>query len=147
MAKKKKKKSGVTIPANIKAEVRRKMGSKWSARHSQMGVRIMKRRGLLKGKKKPKNSRLSKWQKERWVTLSPSSKDGFSRDKNGKVRPCGDSKLRSGRTSRCLPWKAAQRLSASDRKATARKKIKAGENKTVSNTRKAKKAGSRARRR
>ncbi|MEM7555991.1 MAG: hypothetical protein AAF378_18215 [Cyanobacteria bacterium P01_A01_bin.84] len=141
-----KKSSSITIPDSIKAEVRRKMGSKWSARHSQHGVRLMKKRGMLRGKAKPKNSKLAKWRRENWITLSPSSKDGFARDSNGKIKSCGNSKTRSGATSRCLPMKAARNLSASERKATARKKIAKGKSRQfVSNTSKAKKAGRRAR--
>lgn len=102
---------------------------KWSARAAQWATAEYKKAGGgYRGAKSSSNS-LSKWTKQKWRT------------RDGKPAQ------RKGGTSRYLPDKAWKSLSKSEAKATDAKK-RAGSRKgrgTVPNTRKAKKAGKRAR--
>ena len=107
---------------------------KWSARAAQWATAEYKKAGGgYRGTKKASNS-LRKWTKQRWTT-----KDGKpAKRKNRKGETV---------TARYLPKKAWSKLSKSEAKATDAKK-RAGSRKgkgTVPNTRKAKKAGKRAR--
>lgn len=102
---------------------------KWSARAAQWATAEYKKAGGgYRGAKKSSNS-LTKWTKQKWRT------------RDGKPAK------RKGGTARYLPDKAWKSLSKSEAKATDAKK-RAGSRKgkgTVPNTRKAKKAGKRAR--
>lgn len=115
--------------AAAKARAKRKMGGKWSARAAQLAVAYYKKAGGgYSGPKKASNS-LSKWTKQKWRT------------RDGKPAK------RKGGTARYLPDRAWKSLSKSEAKATDAKK-RAGSRKgkaNVPNTRKAKKAGKRAR--
>lgn len=115
--------------ASAKARAKRKMGGKWSARAAQLAVSYYKKSGGgYSGPKKDSNS-LSKWTKQKWRT-----RDG----KKAK---------RKGGTARYLPDTAWKSMSKGEAKATDAKK-RAGSRKgkgVVANTRKAKKAGKRAR--
>lgn len=70
---------------------------------------------------------LKKWRDERWVRIGT----------DGSIKgECGTSKNKKN-PDRCLPLAKANRLSKSERAATARKKKKEGKNKQfVPNTRK-----------
>ena len=115
--------------AAAKARAKRKLGGKWSARAAQLAVSYYKKSGGgYSGPKKASNS-LSKWTKQKWRT-----RDG----KKAK---------RKGGTARYLPDAAWKSMSKAEAKATDAKK-RAGSRKgkgVVANTRKAKKAGKRAR--
>ena len=108
---------------------------KWSARAAQWATAEYKKAGGgYSGAKKSSNS-LSKWTKQKWRT------------RDGKKAARTDSKGRKV-TARYLPDKAWKSMSKSEAKATDAKK-RAGSRKgkgVVSNTRKAKSAGKRARR-
>jgi len=72
----KKKKSGTSTKSNpklwaqAKAEAKRRMGGKHSARAMQLAVKIYKKRGgRYKGKKSSSN-KLKKWSKQDWGTSS-----------------------------------------------------------------------------
>lgn len=120
--------------AAAKAKAKAKMGGKWSARAAQLAVGYYKKAGgSYKGPKKDSNS-LSKWTSQRWRT-----RDGKpAKRKNRKGETV---------TARYLPDSAWRSMSKSQAKATDQKKRKASrEGKgVVPNTRKAKKAGKRAR--
>ena len=108
---------------------------KWSARAAQWATAEYKKAGgSYSGAKKSSNS-LSKWTKQKWRT------------RDGKKAERTDSKGRKV-TARYLPDSAWKSMSKSEARATDAKK-RAGSRKgkgTVPNTRKAKKAGKRARR-
>ena len=108
---------------------------KWSARAAQWATAEYKKAGGgYSGAKKSGNS-LSKWTKQKWRT------------RDGKKAERTDSKGRKV-TARYLPDSAWKSMSKSEARATDAKK-RAGSRKgkgTVPNTRKAKKAGKRARR-
>lgn len=121
--------------AAAKARAKAKMGGKWSARAAQLAVSYYKKDGGgYRGPKKASNS-LSKWTKQKWRT------------RDGKKAERTDSKGRKV-TARYLPDKAWKSLSKSQAKATDAKKRKASRTgkQFVGNTKKAKKAGKRARR-
>jgi len=120
--------------AAAKARAKRKMGGKWSARAAQLAVSYYKKSGgTYSGPKKSSNS-LSKWTSQRWRT------------RDGKKAARTDSKGRKV-TARYLPDRAWKSLSKSQARATDQKKRKASRKgkQFVPNTRKAKKAGKRAR--
>lgn len=116
---------------SIKAHIRKQLkkgGKRWSARASQQLVnRYIKRGGKYSGSKK--GSSLSKWEKQKWVSINSSGTI---------VGPCGSSKTKSGKQYRCLPEARAKRLTKSQRASTARKKLKTP-NKVVRNTKRARK--------
>ncbi len=118
-----------------KAKAKAKLGGKWSARAAQLAVSYYKKSGgSYKGPKKASNS-LSKWTAEKWRT------------RDGKKAVRTDSKGRKV-TARYLPDKAWKGLSKSQAKATDSKKRAASKKgkQFVGNTKRAKKAGKRARR-
>ena len=120
--------------AAAKARAKRKMGGKWSARAAQLAVSYYKKSGGgYSGPKKASNS-LSKWTAQKWRT------------RDGKKAARTDSKGRKV-TARYLPDAAWKSMSKSEAKATDAKKRKASRKGkgVVQNTRKAKKAGKRAR--
>ena len=120
--------------AAAKARAKRKMGGKWSARAAQLAVSYYKKSGgSYRGPKKASNS-LSKWTSQKWRT------------RDGKKAARTDSKGRKV-TARYLPDRAWKSLSKSEARATDAKKRKASRKgkQFVGNTRKAKKAGKRAR--
>lgn len=120
--------------AAAKARAKRKMGGKWSARAAQLAVSYYKKSGgSYRGPKKASNS-LSKWTSQKWRT------------RDGKKAARTDSKGRKV-TARYLPDAAWRSLSKSQAKATDTKKRKASRKGkgVVANTRKAKRAGKRAR--
>lgn len=107
----------------------------WSARAAQWATAEYKKAGgSYRGAKKSNNS-LSKWSREKWRT------------RDGKKAARTDSKGRKV-TARYLPDRAWKSLSKSEAKATdAKKRAASRKGKgVVPNTRKAKKAGRRARR-
>ena len=115
--------------AAAKARAKAKMGGKWSARAAQLAVNYYKKSGGGYSGPKRSDNKLTKWGNEKWRT-----RDG----KKAK---------RKGGTARYLPDKAWKSMSKSEAKATDAKK-RAGSRKgkgVVSNTRKAKTAGRRAR--
>jgi len=115
--------------AAAKAKAKAKLGGKWSARAAQLATQYYKKAGGRYSGAKRSDNKLTKWGKEKWRT-----RDG----KKAK---------RKGGTARYLPDKAWKSLSKSEAKATDAKK-RAGSRKgkgVVSNTRKAKAAGRRAR--
>ena len=120
--------------AAAKAKAKAKMGGKWSARAAQLAVSYYKKSGGgYSGPKKASNS-LSKWTKQKWRTRD--GKKAARTDRKGnKV------------TARYLPDKAWKSMSKSQAKATDAKKRAASKKGkgVVPNTRKAKKAGKRAR--
>jgi len=121
--------------AAAKARAKAKMGGKWSARAAQLAVSYYKKSGGgYSGPKKASNS-LSKWTKQKWRT------------RDGKKAARTDSKERKV-TARYLPDSAWKSMSKSEAKATDTKKRAASRKGkgVVSNTRKAKAAGRRARR-
>ena len=120
--------------AAAKARAKRKMGGKWSARAAQLAVSYYKKSGGgYSGPKKASNS-LTKWTNQKWRT------------RDGKKAKRTDSKGRTV-TARYLPDRAWKSLSKSQAKATDAKKRAASKKGkgVVPNTRKAKKAGKRAR--
>ena len=120
--------------AAAKARAKAKMGGKWSARAAQLAVSYYKKSGGgYKGPKKASNS-LTKWTNQKWRT------------RDGKKAKRTDSKGRTV-TARYLPDSAWKGLSKSQAKATDAKKRKASRKGkgVVPNTRKARKAGKRAR--
>ena len=120
--------------AAAKARAKRKMGGKWSARAAQLAVSYYKKSGgSYSGPKKASNS-LSKWTKQKWRT------------RDGKKAARTDSKGRKV-TARYLPDAAWKSMSKSEAKATDAKKRKASRKgkQFVGNTRRAKRAGKRAR--
>ena len=120
--------------AAAKAKAKAKLGGKWSARAAQLAVNYYKKDGgSYKGPKKASNS-LSKWTKQRWQTRD--GKPAKRTNKKGETV-----------TARYLPKAAWSKLSKSEAKATDQKKRKASRSgkQFVSNTRKARKAGKRAR--
>ena len=117
-----------------KAKAKAKMGGKWSARAAQLAVSYYKKSGGgYSGPKKASNS-LSKWTAQKWRT------------RDGKKAARTDSKGRKV-TARYLPDKAWKGLSKSQAKATDSKKRAASKEgkQFVGNTKKAKRAGKRAR--
>ena len=116
------------------AAAKRKFG-KWSARAAQWATSEYKKAGGgYRGAKKSSNS-LSKWTRQDWKTRD--GKPAKRKNKKGETV-----------TARYLPKKAWSKLSKSEARATDAKK-RAGSKKgkgTVPNTKKAKKAGRRARR-
>ena len=114
-----------SIKSRIKSELKSK-GQRWSARASQQLVRRYKKAGgKYSGSKK--GSSLSNWQKENWVAINSSGKI---------VGACGSSRTKSGKQYRCLPKAKANKLTKSERAATARKKLKSPK-RVVKNTKKA----------
>jgi len=114
-----------SIKSRIKSELKGK-GQRWSARASQQLVRRYKKAGgKYSGSKK--GSSLSKWQKENWVAVNSTGKI---------VGACGSSRTKSGKQYRCLPKAKANKLTKSQRAATAKKKLKSP-NRVVKNTKKA----------
>ena len=106
----------------------------WSARAAQWATAEYKKAGgSYRGPKKASNS-LSKWTKQRWQT-----KDGKPAKRTNRK---GETV-----TARYLPKAAWSKLSKSEAKATDQKKKAASRKgkQFVSNTRKARKAGKRAR--
>ena len=117
-----------------KAKAKAKLGGKWSARAAQLAVGYYKKSGgTYSGPKKASNS-LSKWGREKWRT------------KDGKKAARADKKGRKV-TARYLPDSAWKSMSKSEAKATDQKKRKASSKgkQFVGNTKKAKRAGKRAR--
>jgi hypothetical protein len=99
-------KSNPVLWSRVKTQVMRgsKGGppGKWSARKSQLAVRLYKSRGgRYKGKKSPHNS-LTKWSREKWGYVSP---------KNAKSR-----------RGRYLPLAVRRHMSASARRSENRRK-------------------------
>lgn len=121
--------------AAAKAKAKAKLGGKWSARAAQLAVNYYKKSGGTYSGPKRSDNKLSKWTKQRWTT------------RDGKP---AKRKSRKGETvtARYLPKAAWSKLSKSEAKATDRKKRAASKKgkQFVSNTKKAKKAGKRARR-
>ena len=117
-----------------KAKAKRKMGGKWSARAAQLAVNYYKKSGGGYSGPKKSDNKLTKWGNEKWRT------------RDGKQAARTDSKGRKV-TARYLPDKAWKSMSKSQAKATDAKKRKASRKgkQFVPNTRKAKKAGKRAR--
>lgn len=114
-----------SIKSRIKSELKSK-GQRWSARASQQLVRRYKKAGgKYSGSKK--GSSLTNWQKENWVAINSSGKI---------VGACGSSRTKSGKQYRCLPKAKANKLTKSERAATARKKLKSPK-RVVKNTKKA----------
>ena len=111
MSEKKKKTPGTATKTNpklweaAKAEAKRRMGNKHSARAMQLAVKIYKERGgKYKGSKpSAKSNRLKRWGKEKWRTSSGKPSEG---------------------RRRYLPDKAWSKLSKSERKATNAAKAK-----------------------
>lgn len=121
--------------AAAKAKAKAKLGGKWSARAAQLATQYYKKSGGgYRGAKSSSNS-LSKWGREKWRT------------RDGKKAERTDSKGRKV-TARYLPDKAWKSMSKSEAKATDTKKRKASKTgrQFVGNTKKARKAGKRARR-
>ena len=120
--------------AAAKAKAKAKLGGKWSARAAQLAVSYYKKSGgSYKGPKKASNS-LTKWTRQDWKT-----RDGKpAKRKNSKGETV---------TARYLPKAAWSKLSKSEAKATDRKKRAASKKgkQFVGNTKKAKRAGKRAR--
>ena len=115
-----------SIKSRIKSELKSK-GQRWSAHASQQLVRRYKKAGgKYSGSKK--GSSLTNWQKENWVAINSSGKI---------VGACGSSRTKSGKQYRCLPKAKANKLTKSERAATARKKLKSP-TRVVKNTKKAK---------
>ena len=120
--------------AAAKAKAKAKLGGKWSARAAQLATQYYKKSGGgYRGAKSSSNS-LSKWTKQKWRT------------RDGKKAERTDSKGRKV-TARYLPDKAWKSLSKSQAKATDAKKRKASRKgkQFVGNTKRAKRAGKRAR--
>ena len=117
-----------------KAKAKAKLGGKWSARAAQLAVNYHKKSGGgYSGPKKASNS-LKKWGDQKWRT------------RDGKKASRTDRKGRKV-TARYLPDSAWRSMSKSQAKATDAKK-RAGSRKGkqfVGNTKRAKKAGKRAR--
>ena len=107
----KKKKAGTATKTNpklweaAKAEAKRRMGGKHSARSMQLAVQIYKKKGGGYRGSKPtaKSNKLKKWGKEKWRTSSGKPSEG---------------------KRRYLPDKAWKSLSASEKKATNAAKAK-----------------------
>ena len=105
------KKSGTATKTNpklweaAKAEAKRRMGNKHSARAMQLAVQIYKKKGGGYRGSKPtaKSNKLKKWTKEDWGTSSGKKSEG---------------------KRRYLPRKAWAALSASEKKATNAAKAK-----------------------
>jgi len=91
--------------AAAKAEAKRKMGGKHSARAMQLAVQIYKKKGGTYSGSKPnaKTNKMKKWTKEKWRT--------------------SDGKKSEGK-KRYLPDKAWKKLSSSEKKATNEAKAK-----------------------
>ena len=106
-----KKKSGTATKTNpklweaAKAEAKRRLGGKHSARAMQLAVSIYKKKGGGYRGSKPsaKSNKLKKWGKEKWRTSSGKPSEG---------------------KRRYLPDKAWKSLSASEKKATNAAKAK-----------------------
>jgi len=120
--------------AAAKARAKAKMGGKWSARAAQLAVSYYKKSGGGYSGPKKADNKLSKWGREKWRT------------RDGKKAERTDRKGRKV-TARYLPDSAWKSMSKSQAKATDAKKRKASRKgkQFVSNTRKAKAAGKRAR--
>jgi hypothetical protein len=104
----------------------------WSARKSQLlKQEYEKKGGDYKGDKTPDQQNLSNWTNEEWQT-----KEGSA-----------EARKADGTTKRYLPKKAWQNLSESDKQKTDQKKQQGSKQgqQHVSNTGKAKQAGSKAR--
>ena len=101
------KKSGTATKTNpklweaAKAEAKRRMGGKHSARSMQLAVQIYKKKGGGYRGSKPtaKSNRLKKWGKERWTTSS------------------GKKSIEGGKARKYLPEKAWKSLSAKEKAA------------------------------
>lgn len=110
--------------ARAKAEAKRKMGGKHSARAMQLAVQIYKKKGGKYSGPKPAadENKMRKWTKQDWQT-----------------RPGTDEKAErsDGRTARYLPKSKWESLSKAEQKATDRKKLE-GKGQYVENTEKAK---------
>ena len=121
--------------AAAKAKAKAKLGGQWSARAAQLAVSYYKKSGGTYSGPKKADNKLSKWTAQRWRT----------RDKKPAKR-----KNRKGETvtARYLPDRAWKSLSKSQARATDQKKKAASKKgkQFVANTKKAKKAGKRARR-
>ena len=91
--------------AAAKAEAKRRMGGKHSARAMQLAVQIYKKKGGTYAGKKPssKSNKMKKWTKEKWRT--------------------SDGKKSEGK-KRYLPDKAWKKLSSSEKKSTNEAKAK-----------------------
>ena len=114
-----------SIKSRIKSELKSK-GERWSARASeQLVLRYKKAGGRYSGSRK--NSKLRKWRKQNWVAINSTGEI---------VGACGSSRTKSGKQYRCLPKAKANRLTKSERAATARKKLKSP-TRVVKNTKKA----------
>lgn len=117
-----------------KAKAKAKLGGKWSARAAQLAVSYYKKSGGgYSGPKKASNS-LSKWTRQDWKTRD--GKPAKRTNRKGETV-----------TARYLPKKAWSKLSRSEAKATDTKKRNASKTgrQFVGNTKKAKRAGKRAR--
>lgn len=150
----KKKKSGVATKSNpalwsrCKADAKRKMGGKWSARAAQHAVYLYKKRGgKYKGKKPTaKTNKLKKWTKQKWMYLSDFKKrKKKSLDQNillNNLIKMADLKIEAKskkNPGRYLPLEKWKSLTPSQRKATDQKKKREGKKKQyVSNTEAAK---------
>ena len=120
--------------AAAKAKAKAKLGGKWSARAAQLAVNYYKKSGgSYSGPKKASNS-LKKWGDQKWRTRDGKKAERTDR-KGNKV------------TARYLPDKAWKSMSKSQAKATDTKKRAASKKgkQFVGNTKKAKRAGKRAR--
>lgn len=144
IAKKKKqtgvaKKSNPSLWSRCKADAKRKMGGKWSARAAQHAVYLYKKRGGKYRGKKPtaKTNKLKKWTKQKWMYLSDYKKRKKKAiDQNLQLIIEGESKKNPGRYLPLEKWKS---LSPSQREATDKKKKREGKKKQyVSNTEAAK---------
>lgn len=91
--------------AAAKAEAKRRMGGKHSARAMQLAVQIYKKKGGTFEGKKPsaKTNKLKKWGKQKWTTSSGKKSEG---------------------KRRYLPEKAWKNMSAKEKKATNAAKSK-----------------------
>ena len=116
--------------AAVKAGTKGGRAGQWSARKAQIAAaRYEKAGGGYTGAKTAAQSNLSKWTKEKWRTS----------DRKPAIR--GD------KTTRYLPDKAWNKLSAAQKAATNRKKVRASKTgkQFVANTPAAKTAGRQAR--
>jgi hypothetical protein len=121
--------------SRAKARAKAKMGGRWSARAAQLATQYYKKSGGTYSGPKRSDNKLSKWSREKWRT------------KDGKKAARTDRKGRKV-TARYLPDSAWRSMSKSQARATDQKKRKASRKgkQFVSNTKRAKAAGKRARR-
>lgn len=120
--------------AAAKAKAKAKLGGKWSARAAQLAVNYYKKSGGTYSGPKRSDNKLSKWGREKWQTRD--GKPAKRTNKKGETV-----------TARYLPKAAWSKLSKSEAKATDSKKRAASRKgrQFVGNTKKAKRAGRRAR--